>query len=306
MRKTIIASVGLLVLALAVSANAQSIDTAINGAQQDAASARSRLDALRVEIDQMQVQMRTIEANEARLIRAILNSEHHQQVLWAQLQDAREVLIHRAAAAYQVGPAAALEVFLSVSSPSELASAAAYTERAFGSDTDLIATVEFRRDEAERGARILREQRKALDAEQSRLQGILDEIAVRLSEAEQVAEAANLKVEQLQEKKQALVDAARREAARQDALDNPKFTGSSNADWDAIAMCEASGNWAANTGNGYWGGLQFHPSTWYAYGGGHFDGHGPFPYGRSEQIVVGEKVLASQGPGAWPNCYRSR
>lgn len=80
-------------------------------------------------------------------------------------------------------------------------------------------------------------------------------------------------------------------------------TGSGIADWYAIAMCESSGDWSANTGNGYWGGLQFAPSTWFGYGGGPFDGVGPFPYSDTEQIAVAERVLAGQGPGAWPNCF---
>jgi peptidoglycan hydrolase CwlO-like protein len=208
MRKTIIASVGLLVLALAAGANAQDIDTEISGAQHDAASARSRLDAIHMEIGQLQAEISAVEAAEERLIRAILNTQRRQEVLWAQLQNAREVLAHRAAAAYQVGPAAALEVLLSVSSPSELASAQAFTERAFGSDTDLIAKVEHGRAEAERNAAILRDQRAALDVERTRLRSLLDEVGIRLAEAEQIAEAADLKVRQLQEKKQALIEAA--------------------------------------------------------------------------------------------------
>ena len=305
MRKTIIASVGLIVLALTAGAHAQDIDTEISGAEAEAASARARLDAIQVEIGILQAEQRAVEAAEDRLIRAILNSQHHQEVLWAQLQNARQVLAHRAAAAYQVGPAAALEVLLSVTSPSELASAQAYTERAFGSDTDLISQVELRRAEAEANAKLLRQQREALATEQARLQALVDEIAIRLAEAEEIAAAADLEVDRLQERKRDLEEAARREAARQATLDRG-FSGTSDADWDAIAMCESSGNWAANTGNGYWGGLQFHPSTWYAYGGGPFDGEGPFPYTREEQIPVAERVLASQGPGAWPHCYRSK
>jgi hypothetical protein len=75
-------------------------------------------------------------------------------------------------------------------------------------------------------------------------------------------------------------------------------------DWYAIAQCEAGGQWAINSGNGYWGGLQFAPSTWFAYGGGAFDGTGPFPYSAAEQIAVGSRVFAAQGPGAWPSCFR--
>jgi hypothetical protein len=76
-----------------------------------------------------------------------------------------------------------------------------------------------------------------------------------------------------------------------------------SADWDAIAACESGGVWQINSGNGYWGGLQFTPDTWFAYGGGPFDGTGPFPYSASQQIAVAERLLASQGSSAWPNCY---
>jgi LysM repeat protein len=69
-------------------------------------------------------------------------------------------------------------------------------------------------------------------------------------------------------------------------------------DWDALAQCEASGNWATNTGNGYYGGLQFTMSTWRAYGG---QGN-PANASREQQIAVAERVLAGQGRGAWPAC----
>jgi transglycosylase-like protein len=81
------------------------------------------------------------------------------------------------------------------------------------------------------------------------------------------------------------------------------FTGSGVADWYATARCESGDRWDINTGNGYWGGLQFAPQTWFAYGGGPFDGTGPFPYSASQQIVVAERVLAAQGWQAWPNCF---
>jgi resuscitation-promoting factor RpfA len=68
--------------------------------------------------------------------------------------------------------------------------------------------------------------------------------------------------------------------------------------WDALANCESSGNWAANTGNGYYGGLQFTQSTWTANGGT----GSPAAASRDTQIAVAEHVLASQGWGAWPAC----
>ncbi len=68
--------------------------------------------------------------------------------------------------------------------------------------------------------------------------------------------------------------------------------------WDAIAQCESGGNWAANTGNGYYGGLQFSLSTWQAYGGSGY----PHTQSREAQIAVAERVAAAEGGyGAWPH-----
>ncbi len=69
--------------------------------------------------------------------------------------------------------------------------------------------------------------------------------------------------------------------------------------WDRIAQCEAGGNWHANTGNGYYGGLQFNLGTWRAYGGP----SRPDLVSREQQIAIAEKVrAASGGYGAWPVC----
>ena len=77
----------------------------------------------------------------------------------------------------------------------------------------------------------------------------------------------------------------------------------SDSEWDTVAACESSGNWAINTGNGYQGGLQFAPSTWLGYGGGEFASAAHLA-SRDEQIAIAEKVLAGQGKGAWPVCGR--
>jgi hypothetical protein len=71
-----------------------------------------------------------------------------------------------------------------------------------------------------------------------------------------------------------------------------------DVDWDAVAQCESGGNWSANTGNGFYGGLQFKPSTWAANGGA----GSPATASREQQIAVADRVLATQGPGAWPKC----
>lgn len=71
--------------------------------------------------------------------------------------------------------------------------------------------------------------------------------------------------------------------------------------WNKVAACESSGNWSINTGNGYYGGLQFSSSTWAAYGGTAYASTAD-QASKSQQIAIGEKVLAGQGKGAWPTC----
>jgi uncharacterized protein YabE (DUF348 family) len=76
---------------------------------------------------------------------------------------------------------------------------------------------------------------------------------------------------------------------------------SSGLNWDALAKCEAGGNWAINTGNGYYGGLQYNQSTWLGNGGG---AYAPLPHlaTREQQIAIGEKTYAARGVKPWPHC----
>ena len=76
-----------------------------------------------------------------------------------------------------------------------------------------------------------------------------------------------------------------------------------SSQWDRVAACESGGNWSIDTGNSFYGGLQFTRSTWSAFGGGAYASTADRA-SRSQQISVAEKVLASQGPGAWPVCSR--
>lgn len=71
--------------------------------------------------------------------------------------------------------------------------------------------------------------------------------------------------------------------------------------WDRIAACESGGNWSINTGNGYYGGLQFSSSTWLGYGGGAYAPTANLA-SREAQIAIAERVQAAQGWGAWPVC----
>jgi LysM repeat protein len=76
---------------------------------------------------------------------------------------------------------------------------------------------------------------------------------------------------------------------------------SGGANWSAIAACESGGNWSANTGNGFYGGLQFTEQTWLANGGGQYASSANLA-SQAQQIAVAQRVLGSQGIGAWPVC----
>jgi hypothetical protein len=73
--------------------------------------------------------------------------------------------------------------------------------------------------------------------------------------------------------------------------------------WDNVAQCESGGNWHINTGNGFYGGLQFTQSTWASYGGREFAPRADLA-SRGDQITVANRVLHGQGWGAWPVCSR--
>ncbi|MEK0145625.1 resuscitation-promoting factor Rpf1 domain-containing protein [Corynebacterium yonathiae] len=88
------------------------------------------------------------------------------------------------------------------------------------------------------------------------------------------------------------------------AIMAPTASAAPDSDWDRLAQCESGGNWHINTGNGFHGGLQFNPQTWQANGGGQFAATAD-QASREQQIVVAERVLASQGWGAWPACSAS-
>ena len=81
----------------------------------------------------------------------------------------------------------------------------------------------------------------------------------------------------------------------------PAPASSGGVNWSAIAACESGGNWSANTGNGFYGGLQFTEQTWLAYGGGQYASAANLA-SESQQIAVAQQVLAGQGIGAWPVC----
>jgi hypothetical protein len=82
-------------------------------------------------------------------------------------------------------------------------------------------------------------------------------------------------------------------------ISKPIPTPTKGVNWDAIAQCESNGNWSINTGNGYYGGLQFSHSTWIAYGGGRFAENAHLT-SRENQIAIASGMKLSH----WPHCGR--
>jgi hypothetical protein len=72
------------------------------------------------------------------------------------------------------------------------------------------------------------------------------------------------------------------------------------ATWDTLAKCESGGNWSANTGNGYFGGLQFSLATWQTLGGTGY----PHEASKATQVEMGRRLQARSGWAAWPGCAR--
>jgi len=100
---------------------------------------------------------------------------------------------------------------------------------------------------------------------------------------------------------QALQTTAQAPAPAPQRVTAPVYYSGDTTVWDRIAACESGGNWAINTGNGFYGGLQFTMSTWLGYGGGSYAPRADLAT-RDQQIAIAQKVQASQGWGAWPVC----
>ncbi len=93
------------------------------------------------------------------------------------------------------------------------------------------------------------------------------------------------------------------DSAQEETEAEPATTSSSSKNWDAVAACESGGNWSINTGNGYYGGLQFAQGTWdWASSAAGVSADRADQASREEQIAAAEQVYATQGAGAWGGC----
>ena len=92
--------------------------------------------------------------------------------------------------------------------------------------------------------------------------------------------------------------AERAEQAQTSARSSARTPTNTSLNWDALADCESGGNWSINTGNGYYGGLQFNLSTWQSNGGSGY----PHQASKAEQIRVATVLYNARGASPWPSC----
>jgi hypothetical protein len=209
-----------------------------------------------------------------------------------------------------------LQAVLSADGPEQLLERAALLDAAGQNRSDVVGEMTDARQQATDAAAAAR---SALDDAAA----LEQQAAGALATAEQVEASAQRTVADVQAQQAAtqsrleqtratIVELQSQQAAAEQravvpppsAPSPPPSAPSGGHDWDAVAQCESGGNWSINTGNGYYGGLQFSQSTWDSFGGGAYASRADLA-SKSEQITVAERVLDAQGPGAWPTCGRS-
>lgn len=171
---------------------------------------------------------------------------------------------------------------------------------AYRSTVDKLEYTSEQRDEAQQNT--TKAQQEAQD-----LRKQLDSKSTQYEQLKAQDEAKKQQIQDLNSKLQAKLDAQAAQSKRIAAANKPQASNSpgvfssGSTVWDQLAKCEAGGNWAINTGNGYYGGLQFTTSTWLGYGGGAYAPNAHLAT-REQQIAIAIKTQAGQGWGAWPAC----
>jgi peptidoglycan hydrolase CwlO-like protein len=275
-------------------------DDSLERAQNNAAATEQSLDALVERYREVRLELTETGAELARAELAVRDVARR---LLKEKKAARKMALEL----YKTGGAADLEALLSSASLADVNDTITYLGYAQRSRTEVFERMVV--DE-----KLLRSRLADLEAQFDRERAALEELAdIRerveaelLRRQERVAEIENDIARREAEERVAEAEAAETEIA---SVPPPPPTPSESepntewhADWDAIAECESGGNWHLDST--YDGGLQFHPDTWLAFGGGQY---APYAWqaSRLQQIAIAEKVLASHGPGAWPNCFVS-
>jgi len=255
----------------------------------DFEAVQTRLDEANSELAQVQTRTKRLHTDIKRIAARVLDEE--------------KAVIRAARRLYMSGSAGMLEGLLASQSIADLESGLTLLK-----SSGQAHSAELDRLIADR--KLLEARLDELDAERKRAAEIaagVGELAAALGDEveRRRAEAVGLRQDRARyEQRAAAAQAAAQEIeddAQSASQPPPAPSGPYNADWDAIAQCESGGNWHID--GEYDGGLQFHPDTWLAHGGGKYARYA-WQASREQQIAIAEKVLAAQGPSAWPNCFK--
>ena len=287
-----------------------------------AAPSESELEAARAELETLQADISSVtdRYNDARArleaIQSDINrTERTVRELAKNMLGQREEAIAIAQELYKGGSTAGMQAVLSSETLADLDAHMAYLESSEESRNEVFERLAADRSDLEDRLNEMDEARAEAAETQEELMALRDEISTTLAAQqdeiatieEAIAEADAREAAEAAAAAEAAQEAA--EEAEEVASEPPPPTGAPppappsggySANWDAIAQCESGGNWHIDST--YDGGLQFHPDTWLAYGGGRYARYA-WQATREQQIAIAEKVLAGQGPGAWPNCF---
>ena len=267
-------------LSRAQEAELEESQSELDSLQGDLGATLDRYEELQSQLDELQARRMIVQAEVEDIAKDMLGLEDRAVRLAQEL--------------YKGGGIAGLETLVSAKSIAEISTQLKYLETSGEAGLDVFGTLARDRQELEVRLDELDEAREETAVAVSEMDSLRAEIAGAI--ATQKEEIAALDAELAQEAEKVVASPPPIET-----VSAPVPPPSSEADWDAIAMCESGGNWHLD---GYYdGGLQFHPSTWLGYGGGQYARYA-WQATREQQIAIAERVLKGQGPGAWPNCFQ--
>jgi peptidoglycan hydrolase CwlO-like protein len=319
-RRRLRAASGALIAAVALVATAAASSYAAPD-DGDLGAARDRLTELQGQFEGITEQAGSLRDKIEGIQEDMVDTERIVRRLAKQMLDRQQEAVDLAGELYKGGPTGGLEAVMASDSLAEIDAQLAYLESSEESRSKVFHELAADRAELEAELDTLDAQRAgAVDAQEElvALQGeVQSDIAAQEDEVDDIQAAiAEAEAEEAAEEAAAAAAAAaaaeEAAVAAEDATSEPPPSvgapdpsppaGGYSANWDAIAQCESGGRWHLDST--YDGGLQFHPDTWLAYGGGRYARYA-WQASREQQIDIAEKVLDGQGPGAWPNCFVS-
>jgi peptidoglycan hydrolase CwlO-like protein len=276
--------------------------------RRDVDEAREAIDATRADLDLVTQRIADARARLEEVQRRETHAEREARALARMIVRDEKAVVKLAAAIYKGGSAGAIAAVLASESIAELESRIAYLRSAQKSHSLDLERLRSHRVQLEARLDEIHDARADAKAILEEVTGLREDLEARLGAQNEALQGIESALErQAAERQAAAVAAAEVEAQEVEAeavaatAPATAYDGPYSVDWDAIAECESGGNWHLD--GVYDGGLQFHPATWLAYGGGEFADYA-WQATREEQITIAEKVLADQGPSAWPNCFQ--